>query len=262
MKTSPLLEFKNITVIKGGKRVLDSISISVNKGENIAILGPNGAGKSSFIKVITREYYPLPDEDSSCFKMLGHDIWNIFDLRNLLGIVSNDLQYTFTRDITGFDVVLSGFFSAVGLFNEKITQKMVNKAKKIIDFLEISHLKNRLLDEMSSGEARRFLIGRALVHDPKALILDEPANSLDMHAFYKFSNILRKIAKSGVSIILVTQNLHDVIPEIDRIILMKEGRFIEDGHKKDILNDKNISNLYEIPIEIISKNGYYYALRA
>jgi len=110
-----------------------------------------------------------------------------FDLRSLLGIVSNDLQYICTRDITGMEMVLSGFFSSIGLFREHLTFKMKSKALEIIEFLEIGHLRDRKMDQMSFGEARRFLIGRALVHDPKALILDEPTNSLDLHALYKFS---------------------------------------------------------------------------
>lgn len=258
----PLLEFNNVTVAKGkNKKVLDSISINIREGENVVILGPNGAGKSSFIKTITREYYPVPKKDGYLFRIWGQDTWNIFDLRFLLGIVSNDLQYTCTKSITGMEIILSGFFSSIGLYKECITAKMKKKAGEVIEFLEVSHLKNRNMNEMSSGEARRFLIGRALVHDPKALILDEPTNSLDLHSLYKFSDILRKIAKSGTSIILVTQSLSDIIPEIKRVILMKDGKFYKEGTKECVLTDKNISKLFEIPVEIKKKSGYYYALR-
>ena len=258
----PLLEFNNLTVIKGNnKKVLDSVSIKVWEGENIAILGPNGAGKSSFIKTITREYYPVPGGNGYLFSIWGQETWNIFDLRSLLGIVSNDLQYTCTRDITGMEAVLSGFFGGIGLYHERISPRMKKKAKEIIEFLEIGDLKDRKMDEMSSGEARRFLIGRALVHDPKALILDEPANSLDLHALHKFGDILRKIARSGTSIILVTQNIFDIIPEMKRVVLMKGGKIYKDGAKGVILTDKNISKLFGTSVEIKRKGGYYYALR-
>jgi len=259
----PLLEFNNITVLKGeNQKVLDSISLKIHEGENVALLGPNGAGKSSLIKIITREYYPVFQENGCSFKIWGQDHWDVFDLRFLLGIVSNDLQYICARDITGMETVLSGFFGSVGLFKEHVTLKMKRKAGEIIEFLEIGHLRGRKMDQMSSGEARRFLIGRALVHDPKALILDEPANSLDLHALYKFSSILSKIAKSGTSIILVTHNLSDIIPEIKRVILMKDGRFYKDGPKKSILTHENITKLFEACVEIKKKGGYYYALRA
>jgi len=258
----PLLEFNNITVLKGEyQKVLDGISLKIYEGENVAILGPNGAGKSSLIKIITREYYPAFQEDGGSFRIWGQECWDVFDLRFLLGIVSNDLQYICARDITGMETVLSGFFGSIGLFKEHLTPKMKRKAKEIIDFLEIGHLCGRKMDQMSSGEARRFLIGRALVHDPKALILDEPANSLDLHAFYKFSSILSKIARSGTSIILVTHNLSDIIPEIKRVILMKDGKFYKDGTKGSILTEENITKLFEASVEIKKKGGYYYALR-
>jgi iron complex transport system ATP-binding protein len=257
----PLLEFKNLTVVKGrNKKVLDRISVKIWEGENIAILGPNGAGKSSFIKSITREYYPFPGKDC-LFRIWDREIWNIFDLRFLLGVVSNDLQYSCTREITGMEMVLSGFFSSIGLYNERISARMKKKAREVIDFLEAGHLKDRKMNEMSSGEARRFLIGRALVLDPKALILDEPTVSLDMHSFYKFTRIMRKIAKSGTSVILVTQNLPDIIPEISRVILMKSGRIYRDGPKELMLTAGNISRLFSTPVEIRKKDGYYYALR-
>jgi iron complex transport system ATP-binding protein len=255
----PLLEFRNVTVIKGKKKVLDRISVTIGEGEHIAILGPNGAGKSSFIKAISREYYPIQQDDEVIFRIWGRDVWHVSDLRSLLGIVSNDLQYTFTREISGREVILSGFFSSVGLFHHEITAEMEQKTDRILEFLEISHLQRRRMTSMSSGEARRFLIGRALVHEPKTLILDEPTNSLDLHALHMFRTTMRKIAQAGTGIIIVTHNLHDIIPEITRVILMKEGRFWKDGVKTEILTDDNIGGLFTIPVHVTGEGGYYYA---
>ncbi|MDD4136325.1 MAG: ATP-binding cassette domain-containing protein [Methanoregula sp.] len=257
---SPFLEFDNVTVFHGDKKVLDAISVSLQQGENVAILGPNGAGKSSFIKTIMREFYPVLDEGSVTFRICGKDVWDVFELRSAFGIVSNDLQYTFTRQITGREVVLSGFFSSIGLFNREITPEMNRKADEICTFLEINHISNRPMTEMSSGESRRFLIGRAMVHDPRVLILDEPTNSLDLHALHSFRQTIRKIAQSGTGIILVTHNLQDIIPEITRVILMKNGRFVEDGPKEALLTDQHIGQLFDVPVRVRSEDdGYYYA---
>ena len=256
---NPLLEFENVTVMRGGKKVLDSVALTIREGENIAILGPNGSGKSSFIKTITREYYPVIQDQDVVFRIWGRDEWDVSSLRSLLGIVSNELQYTFTRDLSGIEVVVSGFYSSVGLFRQEVTPDMMRKAEEICTFLEIDHLKHRPMTRMSSGEARRFLIGRALVHSPRALVLDEPTNSLDLHALFAFRDILRKIAQHGTGVILVTHNLHDIIPEISRVILMKEGKFCEDGRKEDLLTDAHIGRLFEIPVRIRKENGYYYA---
>jgi iron complex transport system ATP-binding protein len=255
----PLLEFGNVTVFCGTKKVLDSLSITIREGENIAILGPNGAGKSSFIKTLLREYYPAAGDENVIFRMHGKDVWDVFELRSTIGIVSNDLQYTFTRPLTGREVVLSGFFSSVGLFNQNVTPAMEQKTDAILAFLEIEHLNDRPMMAMSSGESRRLLIGRALVHGPKTLVLDEPTNSLDLHALHTFRETIRKITQSGTGIILVTHNLHDIVPEISRVVLMKDGRFCGDGLKEKMLTDTRIGDLFHVPVHVREEGGYYYA---
>ncbi|HTY14730.1 MAG TPA: ATP-binding cassette domain-containing protein [Methanoregulaceae archaeon] len=257
-KLAPLVEFKNITVVRRNLTVLDSLSVTLQAGEHIAVLGPNGAGKTAFIRTITREYYPLVREGSTS-KIWGRERWNVRDLRSALGIVSNDLQNVFARDFSGMEVIVSGFFDSVGLFLQEPTPDMTRKAEQIMDFLEISHLKERTMTEMSTGEARRFLIARALIHEPKALILDEPTNSLDLHALHKFRLVIRKIARSGTGVILVTHNLPDIIPEISRVILMKGGTIIQDGPKDKVLTDEAIGGLFDVPVRIRIEDGYYYA---
>jgi iron complex transport system ATP-binding protein len=254
----PLLDFARITVMTGNAKVLDSISVTIHESEHVAILGPNGSGKSSFIKTITREYYPFK-QNGTRFRVRGRDVWCISDLRSSLGIVSGDLQYTFTREITGREMILSGFFSSVGLFRHQVTAAMEDRVDEILRFLEIDHLRDRSMTTMSSGEARRFLIGRALVHDPKALILDEPTTSLDLHALHTFRTTLRRIAQSGTGVIMVTHNLHDIIPEVSRVILMKDGKFFQDGPKEEMLTDEHIGRLFEVPVRIREEDGWYYA---
>ncbi|HDS63357.1 MAG TPA: ATP-binding cassette domain-containing protein [Methanofollis liminatans] len=254
----PLLDFADITVMRGDKKILDSLSLTVGAGEHLAILGPNGAGKSSLIRTITRECYPLVHPDRR-FLIMGKEVWQVDALRFLLGIVSNELQFTFTREITGRDVVLSGFFSSIGLFRHEVTAAMEERTDEILRFLEIEHLSNRPMTQMSSGEGRRFLIGRALVHDPVALILDEPTNSMDLHALHTFRSTVQKIARSGTGVIMVTHNLHDIIPEISRVVLMKDGRICGDGPKEEILIDSVIGGLFDVPVRIREDGGWYYA---
>ncbi len=257
-RSLPLVEFHNISVYIGAKKALSSISVTFSEGEHVAILGPNGAGKSSFIKTVLRELYPDPDTKGLIFRIRGKEVWDVFALRSTLGVVSNDLQYAFTREITGREVILSGLFSSIGLFNQEITPAMYRKADEILSFLEIEHLADRPMTELSSGESRRLLIGRALVHDPKTLILDEPTNSLDLHALHAFRQLLRKVAQSGTGIILVTHNIHDIIPEISRVILMDKGRFIRDGKKEEVLTAGEIGRLFDIPVTVHEEGGWYY----
>lgn len=259
--SSFLLELKNITVVRGGNTILDSVSLSIEQGEHVAIIGPNGSGKSSLIKTFTKEYHPLTSADGLVLKIMGNDTWNVFELRKLLGIVSGDLQQTYCRQTEVLDVVLSGFFSSIGIYyNHKVTPEMVAKAREVLEFLEITHLADRLMCELSTGEARRALIGRALVHDPQALILDEPTASLDLKALHSFRESVRKIADSGKSVILVTHSLEDIIPEINRVILIKEGKIFRDGKKEEILTDANLSELFSLPVKVLEKGDYYQAL--
>jgi len=256
-----LLELKNVTVVRGGRKILDSVSLSIGQGEHVAIIGPNGSGKSSLIKTFTKEYHPLAAADGLVLNIMGKGTWHVFELRKLLGIVSGDLQQTCCRQVSVLDVVLSGFFSSIGIYyNHKVTPEMESRAREVLAFLEISHLADRLMSELSSGEARRVLIGRALVHDPQALILDEPANSLDLKALHGFRESVRKIAGSGKSVILVTHTLEDIIPEINRVILIKDGKVFMDGKKQEILTDANLSELFSLPVEVLEKKGYYKAL--
>jgi len=256
----PVLELRNVTVVRGEKKILKSVSLRVEPGEQVAIIGPNGSGKSSLIKTFTKEYYPLAGGEETFIKIMGRTTWNVFELRNQLGIVSRDLQRTCFRPIRVLDVVLSGFFSSIGIyFNHRVAPEMEDRAVKALDFLEVAHLAGRMMNEISTGEARRALIARALVHDPRVLILDEPANSLDLKALHTFRESIRKIASSGKSVILITHDLREIIPEISRVILLKEGEIFKDGKKEEILTAANLSALYSLPIEIEKKAGYYRA---
>jgi len=254
----PLLDFHRISVMRGEKTVLRDISLRVQAGEHVAILGPNGCGKSTLIKTITRECYPLARAESS-LTLFGRDAWNVFDLRKLLGVVSNDLMSTCTRDITGIEVVLSGFFSSIGIQTyHRVTPALREQAHEALDLLEVPHLAERWMTEMSSGEGRRILIARAMVHNPMALLLDEPSNSLDVNAALELRAILRKLAQSGVGLLIVTHHLPDIIPEIGRVILLKDGRVFGDGEKEEVLTSERLGELFGVPVELGRRDGYYH----
>jgi iron complex transport system ATP-binding protein len=253
-----LIEFRHVSVCRGDKLALDRLTLEIGLGEHVAILGPNGCGKSTLIKTITRECYPLYRENSSV-RILGQESWNVFDLRSLLGIVSQELMRTFTRDVTGLDVVLSAFFSSVGISSQQhVTPEMMERSEHLLASLEVAHLADRITDEMSSGEARRVLLARALVHEPRALLFDEPSTSLDLFAQHELLMLMRKLARSGIGIVLVTHHLGDIIPEIERVILMGGGRVLADGRKEEILTAGRLSDLFGLPVEMVQRNGYYH----
>jgi iron complex transport system ATP-binding protein len=257
----PLLDLKNVTVVRGaaGERpALDHITLRVGAGEHVCILGPNGCGKSTLIKTITRECYPVAQEDSS-IAILGRERWNIFELRSLLGIVSPDLLALCTSDATGRDVVLSGFFSSTRIFpHHHPASEHLARTERSLERLGIAHLAGRAVSQMSSGEAKRTLISRALVHDPKALIFDEPSNALDIAAQIQLRETLRQLAQSGLGIVLVTHHVSEIIPEIERVVLLRGGRILADGPKEEVLAAERLSSLFGLTVRLGRHDGYFH----
>jgi iron complex transport system ATP-binding protein len=259
---APLLDFRNLRVMRGQKIALDDFSLRIAADEHVAILGPNGCGKSTLIKTITRECYPVVRESArpeSSLSILGEDCWDVFTLRQQLGIISNDLMVSCTGDACGRDVVLSGFFSSVAIFpNHTIDPQHRELTDAALAELKISHLAERPVCEMSSGEARRVLIARALVHKPRALLFDEPCNSLDLAAQQSLRQTMRTLANSGTAIILVTHELADIVPEIQRVVLMSRGRVVADGPKEEILQIEQLVKLFGVKVEMATRDGHYH----
>src|SRR5215472_8253547 len=204
--TAPLIDMNRVTLMRGDREALHDVTLRIEAGEHVCILGPNGCGKSTLIKTITRECYPLAREGSS-MRILGRERWDIFELRSHLGIVTPDLLSSCTTDSTGRDVVLSGFFSSTRIFPHHHPEaRHVRKAEAALERLGIGHLALRPVAQMSSGEAKRTLIARALVHEPQTLLFDEPSNALDIGAQLQLRETMRELAQSGLGILLVTHH--------------------------------------------------------
>lgn len=258
----PLIELNNVTVQRDERVALDGLTLSIGQGEHAAIIGPNGSGKSTLIKLISRDLYPvLKDGEPWSMRILGEERWRLFDLRNILGIVSNDWMQMCTCAYSAHEIVLSGFFGSVGIWPyHDVTPAMEEKTREVMELLEITHLAERNTVELSSGEARRILIARALVHDPQALMLDEPSNSLDLHATHELREAMRRLARSGITILMVTHHLPDIIPEMQRVVLIRNGKLYRDGRKADVLTSATLTGLFGIPVEVIERGGYFHVL--
>jgi iron complex transport system ATP-binding protein len=243
--------------MRGEVAALQDITLRVESGEHLCVLGPNGCGKSTLIKTITRECYPLANEGSS-ISILGRERWNVFELRSLLGIVSPDLLASCTSDATGRDVVLSGFFSSTRIFPQHAPNPdLLQRTDAALARLGIAHLAGRQVAQMSSGEAKRTLIARALVHKPQTLLFDEPSNALDIGAQIQLRDTMRALARDGLGILLVTHHVSEIIPEIARVVLLREGRIVADGPTQDMLTSARLSALFGADIQIARRDGFY-----
>ena len=265
----PLLELTHATVLKNGIPVLDDLTLAIRSGEHTAIVGPNGAGKSTLINLLTHQDRAVPNPDGvPAVRVFGNHRWNVFDLRATLAIVSADLHQRFVAGnssgrITGTEAVLSGYFAALGLMKHlEVTAEMRDRAAASLAMLGASALAGKAMHEMSSGEARRVLIARALVTSPRALILDEPTTGLDLVARDRFLDAVRRIARTGPTLILVTHHLEEVVPEIGRAILLRRGRIAFDGPKASTLTSASLSYVYEAPVAVRLAEGYYSATLA
>jgi len=257
-----LLSLHDATVIRGGRRVLDGVSLQVAEGQHTAILGPNGSGKSSLIRLITHHDYPLAHADGSpSVRVCDQDRWNVFELRTRLGVVSAELDRSLAdHAIPGLEAVLSAFFASHGIFgHHQVTPAMRQRALEALRQVEAAHLADRPLNEMSSGEVRRILIARALVHDPQALMLDEPTAGLDLVARHRFLQTLRRLAQSGKTIILVTHRLEEIIPEVEQVVLLRGGRVQCAGPTSAVLTGANLSALFGAPLRVRRVDGHYAA---
>jgi iron complex transport system ATP-binding protein len=262
----PVLELNNASVRKGDSLVLHGLSLTIPEGVHTAILGPNGAGKSLLLRLLTHEEraLPLPNGEPPV-RVFGDDNWNVFELRSQLGIVSGDLHHRFVSGnsegrITGEAAVLSGFVASQGILRySTITREMEDKAAEALERMGALHLARRPLNEMSTGEARRILLARALVTSPRALVLDEPTTGLDVVARHRFMERVRSIARSGTTLILITHHVEEIVPEIVHIILLKGGRIAGAGSKAEMLTPQKLSGVFGGRMLINEQDGYFSA---
>jgi iron complex transport system ATP-binding protein len=262
----PILELINATVVKDGRRVLDNVSLTIRDGEHTAIVGPNGAGKSILLSLLTHNERPLASTNGvPPVRVFGESRWNIFDLRAQLGIVSAALQHQFVNgnsegSISGEAAVLSAFLNSYGILRYgHVTEPMRQRAAEALAAAGASHLAGRMLDEMSTGEARRVLLARAFATAPRALILDEPTTGLDMVARHAFMEKVRILARAGTTLVLITHHVEEIVPEVSRVILLREGRIAADGARAAVLTEDHLSRLFGHPIAIDESEGYQYA---
>jgi iron complex transport system ATP-binding protein len=265
---SSFLELHHVNVARGDNHVLHDISLSVAAGEHIAILGPNGCGKSTLIQTITCECYPIawPDSDTdhprAHVSIFGRERWDLTELKKRLGVVSPELPGRPTLHTNGRDAVLTGFFSSSTLWPnliDSITPEMRTRTEEVLHQIDAVSLSDKPVGEMSAGQQRRIMIGRALVASSQMLLLDEPSNALDLAAQQDLRELLRNLARQGTGILLITHHIADIIPEIDRIIMMKDGRIHADGPKSTLLTAPTLSALFEVDVHVSHRDGFYNA---
>ena len=249
-----LIELDRASVQRGGRVALDAVSLRIPAGRHTAILGPNGCGKSTFIQLMTRELYPLAREDGvPPVRILGNHLWNVREMRSQLGIVSGRLHDDLLSlpGLLAWEVVLGAFDAQLAAPDpERVTATMIEAARVALDRVDALAFAEREYATLSTGEARRVMLARALVHAPQALLLDEPTTGLDLVARHRLLATLRALARDGVTLVLVTHHLEELVPEIDHVVLLRDGRVFADGPRGEVLDGRTLSALFDAPLEL------------
>ena len=261
MDSQQLIDIRDATIWRGKTRVFDKLTLRIARHERVAILGPNGSGKTTLLKTINRELYPVKRE-GSWVRILGRERWNVWELRRHIGIVSHDLQQRYRPATTALEVVLSGFLSSIGIhgiLGDRIDEERIAAAHDILEQLGIAELAATPLRSMSTGQQRRCLLGRALVHRPDTLIFDEPTSGLDFAASFDYLARVRALARAGCNIIIVTHHLDEIPPEVGRVVVLDRGSIAADGPKDSVLTPELLSRVYGTRIAVARIDGYYLA---
>jgi len=262
----PVLQLHEATVLKDDRPVLDNVSLTIQQDEHTAIVGPNGAGKSILVSLLTHFERPVAKAAGTPpVRVFGQDNWDVFELRSRIGIVSADLHNRFVSGnsegrITADTAVVSAFLASHGILRYRtVTEEMRRRAAAALERAGVGHLARRTLDQMSSGEARRVMLARALVTSPQALVLDEPTTGLDLAARQDFLERVRETARAGTTLILITHHIEEIVPEIARVVLLRKGRVVREGARAEVLTGATLSDLFGMPIVMEQVNGYLYA---
>ena len=222
-------DFKNVNVYIDQKKVLSNININLHYGENTVILGPNGSGKTTFLKLLNRSIYPITSYNSS-FKLFNKENINIWTLRKRIGFLFKEMEQRVNNGVKLYDVISSGFS---GIFNSRYTNLLSEREKikinNLINEWDLSNIIDNDFQSLSDGQKRRALLARALVYEPSLLVLDEPFCNLDLKSNYILNKNINKLINQSINIIYITHNLDSILPETNRVILMKEGKIIKDG---------------------------------
>ena len=267
---TPLIELDGVSVDRGQTRILDRVSLQIPRHRHTCVLGPNGSGKSSLLKLLTREFYPSVEADGhqGTVRILGETNWQVNELRQRMGIVTPSLDNQFSRGRTGrmrvFDAVSSGYTATLLKdFGPQLDQQKRLAVDQAIELVGMNQFRDRTLSTLSTGERRRVMIARSMVHQPDIFVLDEPTNGLDMSAKASFLTTLDRLTRQkSMTIVLVTHHVDEIPPDIGHLILLDSGRVSFDGPSCEGLTSERISRQFGIPVEVRRQENRWYSTHA
>ena len=248
-------EAENINCFKNGFRVIKNLNLKIAYSENVILIGPNGSGKSSLIEIINRNIYPVIADESK-LKIFGKELINLWELRKRISTVNNDIKNRINPNLQVFDLILSGLYGRYCYVQHK-SERDSYKVQKIMKKMNISNLSKKYFSYLSDGEKKISLIARALIKKPDILILDEPIANLDYKSKFFVVDKINELSKLNTRIFCVTHDISMITRIYDRVLMIKDGKIIADGHQNKVLNSENLKHLYGIDVEVAKNNGLW-----
>ncbi|MBC1585383.1 ABC transporter ATP-binding protein [Listeria seeligeri] len=245
-----MFEFEHVSLKRENKTILSDINWVVNDRENWAILGLNGSGKTTLLQLLNGYLWP----SSGKLQVLGHVFGqtSLPELRKSIGWVSNALDQQLKEFDLSEQIVLSGKFASIGMY-AKVSDAEIAAAKQLLTDCGGASLIGKAYKVLSQGERQVVLIARALMAQPKLLILDEPCNGLDLFAKERLLERIKQIAErtGSPTMLFVTHHTEEILPCFDNIILLRDGEITHRGKTEKLLTEPVLQAFYQKPVELI-----------
>ena len=253
MRTNCWLDVKNTNAYKQDFKVIKNLSIKLFYNERIIILGPNGSGKSSIVDLINRNIYPLVEKESY-FKIFNEELIDIWKVRKYISTVNNEIKLRINKDLKVKDVLLTGLYGRFCKINNPKVEEL-NKVKELIDKMFLNDIADKEFGYLSDGERQISIIARAIINNPKVLILDEPSVNLDLKSRIFLIEKIKNLSQLGICILCITHDISIITKDYNRLIFLKDREIIRDGKPSELMNSKNINKLFDINIKLIENSN-------
>ena len=243
------LDTKNATAFKQDYKVIKNLSIKLFENERVVILGPNGSGKSSIVDLINRNIYPLVKKDSY-FKIFNDELIDIWKVRKYISTVNNEIKFRINKDLKVKDILLTGLYGKFCKINNPKIEDLI-KVNVIIEKMLLNDIADKKFGYLSDGEKQISIIARAIINNPKVLILDEPSVNIDLKSRIFLIKKIQNLSQLGISILCITHDISIITKDYNRVIFLKDREIIRDGKPSEIMNSENINQLFDINIKLI-----------
>lgn len=262
---APAIDARDLVVRRGNTIILDGLTCRVERGQAAAILGPNGCGKTTFARTLVGSMFPASGSLTVLGEMIGRT--NILQLRKRVGLVNPTTDNNFAH-VSGAVVdaalsatlaVVTGYYATVGLY-DKPTEEQIEHARDLLKAVGLGHRLDHKLGTLSTGEQRRALIARALVHKPELLVLDEPTAGLDIRGREQVLATIEQLlaTKDAPAVLMITHHVEELSPRTSQVILMSNGKAVATGEPDKVIHPESLSAVFGCKVFVKKNHGRFW----